>query len=54
MIEFNSSVNPTIGVEIELQLIDNNTLDLKNISPEVLVDIDKNFSIESNMSFLNQ
>ena len=44
MIEFNSSVNPTIGVEIELQLIDNNTLDLKNISPEVLVDIDKNFS----------
>ena len=49
MIEFNSSVNPTIGVEIELQLIDNNTLDLKNISPEVLVDI-----IELNMSFLNQ
>ena len=44
MIEFNSSVEPTIGVEIELQLIDNNTLDLKNISPKVLANIDKKFS----------
>ena len=44
MIEFNSSSNPTIGVEIELQLIDNNTLDLKNISQKILVDIDKSFS----------
>ena len=43
MIEFNSSPNPTIGVEIELQLIDNDTLDLKNISPKILVDIDKKF-----------
>ena len=43
MIEFNSSPNPTIGVEIELQLIDNVTLDLKNISPKILVDIDKKF-----------
>ena len=34
IIEFNSSPNPTIGVEIELQLIDNVTLDLKNISPK--------------------
>ena len=42
--EFHSSPNPTIGVEIELQLIDDNTLDLKNISPMVLADIDKNFS----------
>ena len=29
--EFNSSPNPTIGVEIELQLIDNSTFDLKNL-----------------------
>jgi len=43
-IEFNSSKNPTIGVEIELQLIDNITLDLKNISHKVLADIDRNFS----------
>ena len=42
--EFHSSLNPTIGVEIELQLVDDNTLDLKNISPRVLADIDKNFS----------
>ena len=42
--EFHSSPNPTIGVEIELQLVDDNTLDLKNISPRVLADIDKNFS----------
>ena len=42
--KFHSSPNPTIGVEIELQLIDDNTQDLKNISPEILADIDKNFS----------
>ena len=42
--EFNSSPNPTIGVEIELQLVDDNTLDLKNISPRILADMDKNFS----------
>ena len=44
MIEFNSSPNPTIGVEIELQLIADNTLDLNYIAPKVLADIDKNFS----------
>ena len=43
-IEFHSSKNPTIGVEIELQLIDNITLDLKNISHKVLADIDRKFS----------
>ena len=42
--KFHSSPNPTIGVEIELQLIDDNTQDLKNISPKILADIDKNFS----------
>ena len=46
MIEFHSSPNPTIGVEIELQLIDDNTLDLKNISSKVLANIDKSFAIE--------
>jgi len=44
MIEFNSSPNPTIGVEIEIQLIENSTLDLNNIAPKVLGDIDKSFS----------
>ncbi len=44
MIEFNSSPNPTIGVEIELQLVDKNTLDLKNIASKVLADVDKKFS----------
>ncbi len=43
-IEFNSSIKPTIGVEIELQLIDNATFDLKNISHKILADIDKKFS----------
>ena len=43
-IEFNSSKNPSIGVEIELQLVDNITLDLKNISHKVLADIDRKFS----------
>ena len=43
-IEFNSSINPTIGVEIELQLIDNVTFDLKNISHKIHVDMDKKFS----------
>ena len=43
MIEFNSSLNPTIGVEIELQLIDDSTKDLKNISPRVLTNMDENF-----------
>ena len=42
--KFHSSPNPTIGVEIELQLIDDNTQDLKNISPRILADMDKNFS----------
>ena len=42
--EFHSSPDPTIGVEIELQLIDDNTQDLKNISSRVLADIDRNFS----------
>ena len=41
--EFNSSPNPTIGVEIELQLIDNSTCDLKNIASKVLSDVDKQF-----------
>ena len=44
MIKFNSSSNPTIGVEIELQIIDVNTLDLKNLAPKVLSDVDKKFS----------
>ena len=44
MIEFHSSPNPTIGVEIELQLIDDYHFNLKNISSKVLADIDKKFS----------
>ena len=44
MIEFNSSPNPTIGVEVELQLVDKKTSDLKNISSKVLADVDKKFS----------
>ncbi len=44
MIKFNSSPKPTIGVEIELQLIDKNNFDLKNISSKVLASIDKKFS----------
>jgi len=44
MIKFNSSSEPTIGVEIELQILDKNNLDLNNISSKVLADINKEFS----------
>ena len=52
MINYNSSPNPTIGVEIELQFIDINTLDLKNIAPKVLADIDKKFSSRERFYFI--
>ena len=44
MIKFNSSSKPTIGVEIELQLVDENNLDLKNIASKVLTDVEKKFA----------
>ena len=44
MIKFNSSPEPTIGVEIELQLVDKKNLNLNNISSKILADIDKKFS----------
>ena len=44
MIKFNSSPEPTIGVEIELQLIDNKNLNLNNISRKVLTNVKKEFS----------
>ena len=44
MIKFNSSPKPTIGVEIELQLVDKNNLNLKNIAPKILADVDEKFS----------
>jgi len=44
MIKFNSSPEPTIGVEIELQLVDKNNLNLNNISSKVLTDVNKEFS----------
>ena len=44
MIKFNSSPKPTIGVEIELQLVDENNLDLKNVASQVLADVNKKFA----------
>jgi len=44
MIKFNSSPDPTIGVEIELQLVDNKNLNLNNISKKILSNIKKEFS----------
>ena len=44
MIKFNSSPKPTIGVEIELQLVDQNNSDLKNIASKVLADVEKKFA----------
>jgi len=44
MIKFNSSPKPTIGVEIELQLVDENNSDLKNIASKVLTDVEKKFT----------
>ena len=43
MIKFNSSPKPTIGVEIELQLVDEKNLNLKNTASKVLADVDKIF-----------
>jgi len=44
MIKFNSSPEPTIGVEIELQLVDNRNFNLNNISKKVLAEVKKEFS----------
>ena len=44
MIKFNSSPKPTIGVEIELQLVDKKNSNLKNIASKVLGDVNKKFS----------
>ena len=44
MIKFNSSPEPTIGVEIELQLVNKNNLNLNSISSKVLGDVNKEFS----------
>ena len=44
MIKFNSSPEPTIGVEIELQLVNKNNLNLNSISSKVLADVNKEFS----------
>ena len=44
MIKFNSSPEPTIGVEIELQLVNKNNLNLNSISSKVLLDVNKEFS----------
>ena len=44
MIVFNSSPEPTIGIEIELQFINLDNLDLKNIASDVLTEVDKQFS----------
>ena len=44
MIKFNSSPEPTIGVEIELQLVDNKNLNLNNISKKILANVKKEFS----------
>ena len=37
MIKFNSSPEPTVGVEIELQLVDNKDLNLNNISKRIFL-----------------
>ena len=44
MIKFNSSPEPTIGVELELQLVGKNNLNLNNISSKVLPDVNEEFS----------
>ena len=46
MIKFNSSPEPTIGVEIELQLVDKKNLNLKNISSKILAEVNEKFSNE--------
>lgn len=43
MLKFNSSPRPTIGVEVELQLLDRKTLAFRDIAPEVLSSIDPSY-----------
>jgi carboxylate-amine ligase len=43
VLTFNSSPGPTIGVEVELQLLDHETLAFKNVAPEVLRSMDPAF-----------
>ncbi|GBE00317.1 carboxylate-amine ligase YbdK [bacterium BMS3Abin07] len=52
MQEFNSSPLPTIGVELELQLIDAGTLDLTNIAETVLGQIHPSFEKRIKQEFI--
>ena len=54
MIKFNSSPEPTIGVEIELQLVDKKNLNLKNISSKILAEVNEEFDEEKIWSSLNK
>lgn len=52
MLSFNSTPYPTIGVELELQLIDPGSCELKNIAPEVLRRIQPDFRERIKCEFL--
>lgn len=52
MLKFNAGPAPTIGVEVELQLIDANTLDLANIAPEVLNNVHPVFEKRIKQEFI--
>ncbi len=52
MLEFNSSPGPTIGVELELQLIHSETCHLLNIAPEVLKRVDQKYRQKIKEEFL--
>ncbi len=52
MLQFNPSLEPTIGVELELQIIDRQSSDLLNIAPQVLGRVEKGFSKRIKEEFL--
>ncbi len=52
MLKFQSSPNPTIGVEIELQLIDTKTFGLNNIASKVLAEVNNKFSNKIRIEFI--
>lgn len=52
MLQFIPSKGPTIGVELELQIIDRQTCELLNIAPQILEDIEKTFRKRIKEEFL--
>jgi len=52
MIYFNPSKGPTIGVELELQIIHRDTMCLENIAPDILSSMDEKYKLKIKEEFI--